>query len=253
LFAGLFSSCTTARKTNYMQKSGISIPSYKDSVLFEEYRLKVGDRLYVRVYSLDDETNMLFNAGNTQMGVINASGAASELYTYLIKDDGTISLPRLGSICVVGLTLLEVKHLLNRELSPYFKTTTPVDVDVRRVQRYYSVLGEGRSGRFPINREKINIFQALAQAGNIGLYGDRSKIKIIRETETGAKVIEFDVRSEDIIHSEYYYIEDNDVIYIQPMTEKMFGITTIGTLFGMIVSTMSFSYMLYSYTTTLKL
>lgn len=241
------SSCITARKTNYMQKPGMGIPSYKDSVSFEEYRLKLGDRLYIRVYSLDNDMNLLYNGGGANsMNMLGSSGAYSELYTYLIMDDGTISLPKLGDVYVEGLTLLELKYKLNKELAPYFITTTPIDIDVRRIQRYYSIIGEGGSGRFPISREKINLFQALAQAGDIGLYGDRSKIQILRETEEGAKIIEFDIRSEDIIHSQYYYIEDNDVIYIKPMTEKMFSITTIGALFGTILSTVSFGYMLYT-------
>ena len=106
---------------------------------------------------------------------------------------------------------------------------TPMDVDVNH--KRYTVLGEGGPGVFPINQEKINIFQALAQA-DTAAHVDRSKneIIIIREIEPQTLMMaRFNLRNEDIIHSEYYYIEDNDIIYIQPMTKKMFS--TIGTLF----------------------
>jgi polysaccharide export outer membrane protein len=226
-----------------MQPAGRGgIPAFTDTVAFEEYRLRTGDRLFLRVISLDEEMNRLYNIGGTGQTM---SGSMSELTTYLVEENGTMSIPNLENVPVAGKTLREVRDTLIELLSPFFMTTTRLDVEVRRVHRYYSIIGEGRSGRFPIDREKINIFEALAQAGDIGIYGKRSRIRIIRETEDGADVITFDVRSEDIIHSKYYYIQDNDVIYIQPMTEKMFGITNIGGLYGTIMSTLSFGTMLY--------
>ena len=76
----------------------------------------------------------------------------------------------------------------------------------------FSIIGSGTNGRYPIMREKMNIFQALALAGDISTFGDRSSVKILRESPSGTRVSVFDIRSKEIINSEYYYIQPNDVI-----------------------------------------
>jgi len=242
-FTAVLSSCMTARQINYLQPPGRGIPAFADTVAFEEYRLRVGDRLFIQVLSLDEEMNRLFNIGGAGAQM---SGSLSELFTYRVESDGTIYLPRVGSVYIAGKTLREVRFHLIELLSPYFMATTRVDVEVRRVHRYFSVIGEGRrAGRFPIDREKINIFQALALAGDIGTFGNRSNVQILRETPNGAEILTFDIRSEDIIHSRYFWIQDNDVIYIQPMARQVFGITTFSGLLGTIMTTISFGTMLY--------
>ena len=228
-----------------MQPAGRGgIPTFeKREFVSEEYRLRVGDRLFIRVFSLDEEMNRLFNIGGPV-----GTGAAnmSELNTFRVEGDGTISLPKLDNIPVAGKTLRETRHLLRELLSPFFMETTRLDIEVRRVHRYFSVIGEGRSGRFPIDREKINIFEALALAGNIGTFGDRSRLRIIRETNDGVEIVTFDVRSEDIIHSRYFYVHDNDVIYIEPMRVRgVFRITNFGTLANTVMSTITFGTMIY--------
>lgn len=229
-----------------MQSPGMGIPAYKDSVLYEDYRIKVDDRLYMRVYSIDDRMNAVFNGGSTQsMGMMTGGGSFAELYTYLVEDDGSITLPYLGKIHVEGKTIREAKYFLEEELKPYFKMEQ-VDVDVRVTGKYYSIVGQSSSGRFSLSRDKITIFQALAQAGDIGLYGDRSKIRILRETENGTIVKTFDVRSSDIMHSEFYYVEPNDVIYIQNVTEEVFGITSFTALLSTVLSTLSFGLFIFN-------
>lgn len=227
-----------------MQPSGMGVAAYKnDSIPYTEYKIKQGNRLYIRVYSLDEQMNTLYNG---MMGMANLSGGIStELYTYLVYPDGNIILPNVGEFHVEGKTTREVKYLLEEELKPYFRLGQ-VDVDVQVVGRYYSVIGEAGNGRFLISRDKINIFQALALAGDIGIYGDRSKIRIIRETEEGTKIINFDVRSADIINSEYYYIEANDVIYIQTVKEQFFSLLSLPAVLGTIISTFSFGVLLYN-------
>jgi hypothetical protein len=107
------------------------------------------------------------------------------------------------------------------------------------------VIGGGKSGYYTMPREKINIFQALAMAGDVGMYGDRSRIRILRETDNGTIIKSFDVRSADIIHSEYFYIEPNDVIYIQTLNEQFFSITNLPSLFSTVISTFSFGVLIY--------
>jgi polysaccharide export outer membrane protein len=119
-------------------------------------------------------------------------------------------------------------------------------VEIKIAERYFSIIGNSGNGLIQIPKEKINIFQALAMAGDIGLYGDKSKIRILRETANGTVIKTFDVRSADIINSEYFYVEPNDVIYVQNLDEQFFSVTNLPGLFSTIVSTFSFGVFIYN-------
>lgn len=238
----ILSSCITSDKINYMQKPGFKIPAYKDTVLFEDYRLRTGDRLFVKVYSTNEKTNLLFNGSTNSSQMMSGSGSSSDLYTYLIENNGTIVFPMVGEVKIEGQTVREATETLEKAIEPYFMFST---LELRVVNRSFSVIGGGKSGYYTMPREKINVFQALAMAGDVGLYGDRSKIRILRETEKGPIIRSFDVRSSDIVHSSYFYIEPNDVIYIQTVNEQFFSITNLPSLFSTVISTFSFGVLIY--------
>jgi len=241
-------SCITTRHINYLQPTKNFIPAYKDTVAYDDYRLRIGDKLYIQVYSTDDKTNALFN-GNRSSGMQmmsnsgSGSGGMMDLYTNLIHLDGNIKLPLVGDVYVQGLTLRNAKLAIEEAIKPILKLNS---VDVRMMGQYFSIIGAGKSGRFPITREKVNIFQAIAMSGDLGFYADRSNIKILRETEDGGTQIKvFDIRSVDIIHSEFYYLEPDDVIFLQPMKEQFFGVSTFWTAVSTIITTYSFGVIIY--------
>ncbi|MDD3078238.1 MAG: polysaccharide biosynthesis/export family protein [Paludibacter sp.] len=228
-----------------MQPSGFDIPAYKDSISFTDYKLRVGDRLFVRVYSTDDKTNDVFNGtvNNTVSIILNgSSNGAIDLYTYLIDDSGNLNFPMVGDVHVEGLTLREANDALEKAIKPVLKFST---VEIRVVGRYFSVLGSGKSAYINLPQEKINIFKALAMAGDVGIYGDRSRIRVLRETDKGVLVKKFDLRSADIIHSEFFYIEPNDVIYIQNINEQFFSITNLTSFLSTALTTVSFGALIY--------
>jgi polysaccharide export outer membrane protein len=250
----LFLSCITSKRVNYLQSSGKAIPAYTDSIGYQDYLLRVGDKLYVRIYSTHMETNELFNGGSIYQSshLMQANSAYSDLYAYMIQPDGSIIFPMVGEIQVAGMTVREATRAMEDAIKPFLeKTEEPVmqfsSVDVRVIGRYFSVIGGGRAGYYPILREKISIFQALAMAGDIGVYGDRGKVRIIRETSSGTVVKKFDVRSEDILQSEFYFVEPNDVIYIQTLDEHFFSITSFPSLLSTTFSTISFGAFLYNF------
>lgn len=241
--AFIISSCITTHQTNYLQPAKNFIPAYKDTVSYEDYKLKTGDRLFVQVYSMDEKTNTLFNGttlGNSQN--LSNSGENSDLYSYLIQQDGTIHFPIVGDIKVAGKTLRQTKFAIEDAIRPILKINS---VDVRMEGRSFSIIGAGKSGKFSFPNEKLNIFQALAMAGDLGLYADRSKIKILRETANGTEIKMFDLRSVDIINSEYYYLQPNDVIFIQPMNQQFFGVTTLWSAISAIITSVSFGVGVY--------
>jgi len=244
----LFTSCITTHQTNYLQKPKNFIPSYKDTISYQDYRLKVDDRLYVQVYSTDEKTNTLFNgSGSMGMQMMSAGGSGSnesmDLYTYIVQPNGSIVFPLIGEVNVVNKTLRETKELLELSIKPILEINS---VDVRMVGRSFSVIGSGKSGRFSFPKEKVNIYQALAIAGDFGTFTDRSKIRILRQTKDGTQIKTFDIRSVDIINSEFYYLQPDDIIFLQPMKEQFFGISTFWAAVSTVITTYSFGAGLYN-------
>ena len=249
-------SCVS-RRVNLLQEPDKYIPHYEDTVSYEDYHIRRNDRLDVRVYSVDENVQKLFNTvglSNRNLGyntVSTNAGYSNELYTYLVLEDGTIKFPLIGNLEVAGLSTREVKIKLEEELSSYIRSYGEqykmISIDVRVVQRMFSIITDGKSGHYSMRREKMTVFEALAMAGNLGDWSDHSKVQIIRQMEDGqTKVIMFDVRSKDIINSEYYYIEPNDVIYVRQHWSKPFGVTDVLTGVGIVTTTVSFGLFIYS-------
>ena len=235
-------SCITTLQTNYLQPSKNFIASYKDTCSYKDYLLKENDRLYIQVYSMDEKTNALFNgSSNTGMQILSSGGNGSndsfDLYTYMVHSDGNIDFPIIGNIFVRGKTLRETKAIIEEAIKPILIINS---VDVRLVGKTFSIIGAGKSGRFTFPKEKINIFQALALAGDVSQFTDRSKIRILRVNEKGNQIKTFDLRSINIINSEYYYIEPDDIIFLQPLNEQFFGETSLWSTIATLASSATF-------------
>ena len=249
----LMASCVTSKRVNLMQTPGKNgIPQYADTVSYEDYELRIGDRLYIYVYSVDERVDKMFNSSSGTIGIqmLQSSGVGGsyDLYTYLVQEDGCIDFPMVGRVPVRGMTTREVKRVLEEELSSFIKSYGDyqmMSVEVKIVRRSFSVISDRGSGTFNIQKEKVTIFEALAMAGDIGDFGDRSKVRIVREKEGLTQVKEFDVRSEDIINSEFYYIEPNDVIYIQRIKGQSFGINSVTTTISVVATTLAFGGFVY--------
>ena len=249
----LMASCVTSKRVNLMQTPGKNgIPQYADTVSYEDYELRIGDRLYIYVYSVDERVDKMFNSSSGTIGIqiLQGSGVGGsyDLYTYLVQEDGCIDFPMVGRVPVRGMTTREVKRVLEDELSSFIKSYGDYQmmaVEVKIVRRSFSVISDRGSGTFNIQKEKVTIFEALAMAGDIGDFGDRSKVRIVREKEGLTQVKEFDVRSEDIINSEFYYIEPNDVIYIQRIKGQSFGINSVTTTISVVATTLAFGGFVY--------
>lgn len=237
-----------------MQEPGQrGIPSYADTLTYEDYQVRVGDRLYVYVYSIDERVSKMFNPTGTginssQIRQSSSAGGSYDLYTYLVLEDGTIDFPMVGRVPARGMTTREIKHVLEQELSTYvsgYGDYQMLSVEVNIVRRSFSVISDKGSGTFTIPKEKVTIYEALAMAGDIGDFGDRSKVRIVRETEGETQVKMFDVRSKDIINSEFYYIEPNDVIYIQRIKGQSFGVNSVTTTISVAATTLAFGGFVY--------
>ncbi len=237
------------RKVNYFQEGG-NIPEYDTTAEFEDYRLQKGDYVYIRVNTLDMEAYEMFN-GNiriTSMSSMTSDNAVARLYLYLVGEDGCINYPYVGKISVQELMIRDVKLLLERELK---SIVTDCSVDVKLSNRTFSVIGESVSGRYPLPKEKMTIYEALSMSGDLSLYADRKNVQIIRETADGTVVKTFDIRSKTIVNSEFYYIQPNDVIYIPFSNNRYWGASHFTNVLSMTFSTVSFGLLIYSIVSTI--
>ncbi len=232
----LLVSCITYKDVNYLQKPNQDITRYKDSIRFQEYKLQAGDRLSIMVYSLNEETNKLFQGSGVSNDGASGGTGANDLFTYKVDENGLLVFPYVGKLEVAGKTLRSVKDELEERIKSQFGNCY---MRVNLANAYFSVIGEGGNGRYPLIKDKLNIFEALAISGDLGSMANRKQVKILRQTPEGTIVKTFDVRSQDIMHTEFYYLQPNDVIYVQKVPAHFFGVTSWSTLLGTVSTTIS--------------
>lgn len=231
----LLVSCITYKDINYLQQPNPDVSRYKDSVRFQDYKLQPGDRLSIVVHSLNEETNKLFQ-GSENMDGASGGGSASDLFTYRVDENGELLFPYVGKVKAMDKTLRDVKDELESRTKNQFGNCY---VRVNLANAFFSVIGEGGNGRYPLIKEKLNIFEALAISGDLNSLANRKQIKILRQTQFGTVVKTFDVRSKDIMHTDFYYIQPNDVIYVQKLPSHFFGVTSWSSLLGTVSTTIS--------------
>ena len=221
----ILSSCVTQEKLSYLQysnmpgKSNLPVRDTRSSVTPSSYKLMAYDILFIRVITPDPQWSVLFNTMPTGSGG-QVTEESAQLLGYPIDGNGDIEIPFVGKVEVAGRTLSETKARLDSTFKDIVKDAA---ITVRLVNNYISIIGEVRTpGRYPINKDLINIFEALSAAGDIELYGNRQKVQLIRPSPYGPIVKEFSLADRSILTSEFYYVMPNDIIYVQPIKEKDF-------------------------------
>ena len=245
LQAIFLTSCLTTRQTNLLRESESGIPSYpRMNTPVEEYRVKMGDQLSIMITTnpLDLLTTQLFSYFSMMYG--GGMGEEVSSRSFPVRINGTIHFPYLGDIYVKGKTTFEIQQLIEKRVNESISEDCVVRVFLEN--RYYSVIGEAIAGKFPIDKEQMTIYQALAQSGYIRPYGDRKHVRIVRQTDNGTMVKSFDLRSKDVVNSEFYYIQPNDVIYVQPLGRQFLGLDSFGAVFAVISTIVSFGFMIYN-------
>ena len=163
-----------------------------------------------------------------KIGQNKDSGSASttgmqdaNLLSYLVDNQGNIDFPVLGMVKVMGLTNRECEALIREKLQPYLKETP--NVTVRTSNYKFSVLGEVNApGTYTTDAEKVTIFEALAQAGDMTLFSVRDDVQLLREDSTGVRrIYHLNLNEANIAQSPYFYLQQNDVVYVKPTKAKV--------------------------------
>ena len=218
----LLSSCGSVQKVAYLQNSD-SI-NFEQSRFLYDARIMPKDQITISVNTTTPEVSVPFNLllqnSYTQGRTVQSS--AGTLMPYLVDNDGYINFPIIGRLKVGGLPKSEAEQLVTEKIRPYMAETENPVVTVTMASYSVSVLGEvNRPGSFQVSREKITILEALAQAGDLTIYGVRDRVKLIREDATGKKsIVTLNLNDANIINSPYYYLQQNDVLYVEPNNIK---------------------------------
>ena len=218
----VLASCGSQKDVPYFQNSE-SVDLSKSQYLYDA-RIMPKDQLTITVSTLDDQAAVPFNMTVPTPMTVNQRSSYSQamLQTYLVDNAGFINFPVIGQLKVGGLTKSEAEKMIEDKIRPYMAAEENPIVTVRMTGYQISVIGEvARPGTFTVSREKISILEALAQAGDLTIYGQRKNVQLIREDATGKKSIYvFDLTDADIINSPYFYLQQNDVVYVTPNKVK---------------------------------
>jgi polysaccharide export outer membrane protein len=178
-------------------------------------RIQKNDVLSITVHSFDPIQSAPFNL--MQPGAVGGGGI-SPFTSYIVDENGEIDFPVLGKIALKDLTATEAKSRLVESLKVYLKE--PV-VNLRFVNFRISVLGEvNRPGTFIISNDRITVLEALGMAGDLTAYSNRSNILVVREQNGIRQFGELNIQSSEIFKSEYYYLKQGDLVYIEPTKDK---------------------------------
>ena len=223
----MLTSCYGYRQVGLLQERD-NLPQY-DSVAYKPYRLQVNDEIIYRVITMDETLAKTLSSNETT----NSQYANS----YRIYSDGTVDIPFLAPVKLAGLTELEAQDTLRKA----FREIIPdADVKLAMYNKRFTVMGDARSGVYNIYKERMTIFQALAMSGDLMNSGDRRHVRIIRPRGNGEpEVLEFDIRPNSIINSEYYYVYPNDLIYVSRDSGSFYKQSSYSSFLALITSSVS--------------
>jgi polysaccharide export outer membrane protein len=204
-------SCATKKQILYFQD--IEQLNLKDINQSFEPIIETNDILHISISSLNEEVVKPF-LRNLETSPNNTTPSNPGLQGYLVNSDGNIRFSVIGDISVVGKTRAEVVTVLKEKLSEYIKDFV---VDVRIMNFNITVLGEVKTpGIYNIKDERVTLPEALALAGDFTLDGKRKDVLVIREEDGKRKVERIDFTKTDFFSSPFYFLKQNDVVYVEP-------------------------------------
>ena len=214
-----FASCNRRAQLLYMQD--ISIMQETPFVTPPTYRLKPGDVLYIQLVTPSPEISQMFNnpSGIQYFGQ-NRDEASLYLQGYSIDAEGNINLPFLGKTTVGGLSIQEAQEAVQQKTELMYKDASVI---VKMANYKITLLGEvRRPGNIRNFNDNINIFEALANVGDLTENGDRRNVLVVRSSSDGNKTIRLNLNDRSVLSSEAFYLLPNDVVIVEPIGNKVF-------------------------------
>lgn len=226
LLSVLLFSCGTAKKITYVQ----DVP---DSIFMQPYRagittysapvIKPNDIMQISILTLDPAANNILTPSNSSTFTIqsgtNTSGNTQPVSGFMVDEKGMIELPLAGKIKIAGLTTSMAKDTIRNRIAKLYKD--PV-INIRYANFNITVLGEvARPASYIVPNEKISILDAIGMAGDLTIYGKRENILLIRDSSGHKLYGRFNLNSGSIMQSPFFYLQQGDVVYVEPSKSKI--------------------------------
>ncbi|WP_339868309.1 polysaccharide biosynthesis/export family protein [uncultured Algoriphagus sp.] len=230
-FFGLITSCISNKKVLYLQNEendeslalGKRIPHH-----MIDYRLQYNDIVDVHVLTNDEILRKGFSLNSfesTQTMAMQPGQGGGDVYYmtgYTVDKDGFIDIPLLGNVNVGNLTIDEAKEQIRNDLKAYIKGDFFVKVKLGGIR--YSALGEFRApGKYVVLQDRMTIFEAIANAGDLTILANRDQIKLIRQFADGSEIYDVNLNDRDLLTSDFYFIRPNDQLYAEPLKVREVG------------------------------
>ena len=233
-------SCVTQRNLEYL-RSKADLPADYNENTFQDYILEPYDALYIQITSENDASPDAINRASANQAGMSSYGAY--MNAYIVDKDGFIEIPIVGKLEVAKKTMNEVSLLIKNKVINILNQ--PI-VTVRLVNQYVTIIGEVKApGHYTYTQDKLSIFNAIGLAGDITSYGNRKEVILIRNQNGVITQNSLNLSKPDILSSEYYYIQPNDMIYVKSLKKRMWGMENFP--FDLIFSGITTVILLYTF------
>ena len=233
----VLSSCYSNKRIVYLQDDNLS--HEKVSIIDNtptQYLIQPNDVLSIKVQSMESEVSNIFNISQATTSFGTDPG---NLYLggYSVSDSGFVTIPIIGKLQVKDMTLEQVQNLVQSQVNKYLNNSTVI---LKLISFKITVLGEvNRPGYHYVYNDQLTILEALGLAGDMTRFGNRKEVKLIRQSSKGTEMILLDLTSQHVIESPYYFLQPNDVIYVEPFKEQVrrVNLDLLSLLFSAITTT----------------
>jgi polysaccharide export outer membrane protein len=234
VLAAMFFSCANKQEVVYYQN--IEEVALAQKASSYEVKIQADDLLSIIVSAEDQEIAAPFNLKSVSMstpGNVASVGGQQSMQLYLVDATGAIDFPVLGKLHIGGLTRTEVLSLFKEKIGRYIKN--PI-INIRITNFKVSLQGEVNApGSYTINSERITLIEALALGKDLTIYGKRDNLLIIREVNGVKSFNRVDITKADFINSPFYYLAQNDVVYVEPNKPRV-NASAVGPNTGVLIS-----------------
>ena len=235
--ACFFISCSTTQNATYFENASDTVMLTRN--FEDESIIQKNDILSVYISSLNSEASAVFNAPNTLATSTSTTTGSTSAGGYLVNSDGNIQIPILGNIKAAGVTKKQLKADITNALLDKKLLLDPI-VTIRHLNYEVTVIGEvGKPTVINVPNEKISMLKALGIAGDITVFGKKDNVLLIREVEGKRKVIRINLNSKDFLTSGYYYLQPNDVVYVEANKNKVANFNRNPVILPTILSSLS--------------
>ncbi|MBN2664284.1 MAG: polysaccharide biosynthesis/export family protein [Bacteroidales bacterium] len=216
----VFSSCSNYRYVHRDIDATNKIVEIYSLDNYEPYQLQPFDYLYVNIRSTDEQINEFYSRISSNYSSSMSNNQSNFFLSgYLVNDSGYVFIPTLGMLNVGGLTIDQTRKLINDKVD---EILTDAVVNVRLTSFNVTFLGEINNGNIPFYRERVNVLEAIGQAGGVPNSGDKKHVKIIRPQDSIMVVYEIDLTDKNIIATKDFFLQPNDIVYVPPKRQQEF-------------------------------